>query len=209
MIANEGILALLHFSAVISVLSVAFLGFDRAHIERSNLADGLDAAKPKAQEVMLRLGLPARISIRHNGKWQVKPVFLANVICIIADNPMDLPYILAVGHFIYRQRHIPFFKYFRRNHHLLTIGILTFVACMIFSVTTAAVIWHHDWLLATYNNLPEMILFSLLFVIGAWIILTGWSGRQLKEERLTRLCKFLEEEITRHFAKKREGSTGS
>jgi hypothetical protein len=206
---DESAIALLHFSAVISVLGIAFVGLDRSHVERSNLKDGLDAAKPKAADIMLRLGLNGgfRIKLWGGGKWRPLTVFPANVICIIADAPMSLPIFFSLLHLIYRQIHIPFFKYFKNVNHLLIAGMLTFSACTIFAGTAWAVVWHEDDILTRQDDIIAKLLFLVLVVVGLWVLFTGWSARMLKQERLVDLCGRLEGLINKRFARQRAMAT--
>lgn len=202
---DESVVALLHLSAVVAVLSVAFVGVDKAENEPDTLKNGLEAAKPVAHKVLLRLGLTGGVSISLLGsdKWRISTLFPAGVICIVGDKPLELGRVLGKMHIVYRQRHIPLFGFFKNRKHLRWIGMMATISVLIFFGLVADLVWRWDWPVLAFDG---WILKALYFVLVTFsLCIFGVSGiaRLLRPERLTKVCGNLEELINRRFQKLR------
>ena len=113
----EGIVALLHVSALVGALMLAYIKIDKLYEGPDAFEEGLSEIRDIAREIVLRNGLNG-LPVHRRDFGQIFIIFPACVICLIADQPREIGRVMSVLHYCYRQIHIPLFFYFRRRWHI-------------------------------------------------------------------------------------------
>jgi len=201
--------ALLHISTIVTVVMLAFLGVDSAHLDTPNYTDGMRPARDKAKNILLRLGLSGRVPVKIVGAgwwFRLKTTFFAAVICVVADDPIHLQWVLHCFHFCHRQRHIPLFKYFKRSDHQLNVAMAAGFSMLVMFSSAGAIVWHNNWFDISngwFEAFSQDWLIKSLLVIEeillVWLIGTGACMHWLRKDRLVATCEMLGKKITHEF----------
>jgi hypothetical protein len=189
---------LVHLSAVVTVITVAYVKLDKAHGGPDPLDDGLAAAKPIAEELILRLGLDKLKNASISDKWRLTTLFPACVICLVADKPIKLGFFRG-PHFLYRQIHVPFLVYYRKHQHLWLVGFMALISTLMFFFFVAALIWDLNW--TASSKIPQYTFFTLAGFCS-WIFLSSAFCPLLDEKRLKAKCERLAKAVDIRFAKR-------
>jgi len=195
MSADAAVAALLHLGAVVSVLAVAYAKFDKAHGEDDPFDAGLLAVRPKAKEVLLRLGVYDGQKVEFSAKWRLDTRFPACVICLVAGHPVKLG-VFKPAHAVYRQRYIPLLGYFSDGNHIFVVSMMAVISVVSFFLLVLASVFSWHW--------PEYLWIDktlCVWLIGfaIWIFLTSAAAAKLQKDKLDELCEDLEKLITKRF----------
>jgi hypothetical protein len=196
---EAGLVALLHLSAVVGVLTLAYVRLDRLNIGSDPFEKGLDDIKPIAQVIVLETGLQG-LAVNRSDIWRISVIFPACVICIIADQPRTIGRIMRVLHCVYRQMHIPFLIYFRHKWHLWVGTVMACISVGMFFFFAAALIWEIAWI---NDPVALKISYFVLFGFTVWLIITNLFTIYLQPSRLEKKCHRLVDKIHER-RKKRE-----
>jgi hypothetical protein len=196
---EAGLFALLHLSAVVGALTLAYIRLDKMSGGDDPFEKGLDDIKPIAQTIVLETGLQG-LAVNRNDIWRISMIFPACVICIIADQPRSIGRIMRCLHFAYRQIHIPFLIYFRHKWHIWVGIVMASISVGMFFFFAAVLVWNIEWM-----NDPQILklCYFILFGFTAWLILTNLFTIYLQPARLEKKCHRLVAQIHKR-RKKRE-----
>lgn len=199
---DESAVALLHLSAVVSVLTVAYVGIDRAHNGDDPMAAAFDDVKERTVLLVQQLGISETVaaSLFSSAKWKsVTTIYPACIMCIVAKVPVKLGMVHTPLFFLYRQLRIPFLKYFRGHLHLLVVGGMAMISTVIFLTTCGMIIWRYE---LVEQDAFQKISYVVLTSITAWVLLTGIIAIALRPDRLVRLCLDLHRVVNNRLARK-------
>lgn len=199
---DEALVALIHLSAVVAAIAIVSAKMDRTHDGGPEPPeDGLVAAQPMAREIVLKLGITKPLSELSRGKWGLKTIFPAGVICRVADTPIKFGVIRGFLHFFYRQVHIPFLSYFRSRLHRLVVCTIALLSVGAFLAFVAATLWEFGW--AESEDVLRVSYFVLV-AFAFWIFITNLISPRLSRTRLETKCKNLHRAIDTRFARRLE-----
>jgi hypothetical protein len=201
---DAGLVALLHVSAVVSALGLALLGLDHLQPEPENFADILKNAAPFAKDTLLRLGLTGGVSISVFGsdKWRMTTIFPAAIVCILAETPIDLGWVGPI-HVVYRQGHIPLLSFLKKRRHVPLVATMMLTSIFVFFGLAGVMIWQVSHFAEFMNGVHLRLLFGMEAIFAAWMLITAWAARRIREEHLHAVCRHLESVVNRRFAKMR------
>lgn len=186
MVSDEGIVALIHLSAVVAAITIVSAKMDRLHDGGVDaFQDGLAAAKPTAEQIRLKLGLDKPLP---QGKWRLPTLFPAHVICLVADKRLALGTFQRFLHFFYRQFHIPMLVYFRKPLHKWLIGIIATTSVLLFFALVAATLWDFGWI---EDRQILKAAFFILTTFAVYIFTTSILSSRLSTKRLETKCEKL------------------
>lgn len=176
--------ALLHLSALVLIVSVAYLGLDKVHLEKDLFLEALKGSKTKAINFARQCDVmpgqaPAPESMFYRFPFLVKLKFY--VICQIADvNGKINMGIFRPMHYCHRQMHGPLHGYFTNRRDRVWVSIFAAFSLLIFFYLTAAALWELKWFLADYFKflhwVPNECLMTPIYWINVgfvvWIVLS-------------------------------------
>lgn len=199
---SEAPVALLHLSAVVSVLTVAYVGLDRVHTGDDPMAAAFEGVKTRTLVLVQQLGISETVaaSLFSSAKWKsITTIYPACVMCIVAKVPVKLGMVHTPLFFIYRQFRIPFLKYFRGRLHLIVVGIMAFISTTIFLLVCGMIIWDNSFVEA---EVFQRLAYITLTAITLWVLITGLIAVALRPDRLVRLCSHLHDVVNERLARK-------
>ena len=205
MIPETQIAALLHVSTVVSVLSLAFLGLDRSHIDTPNYKEGPEKAKITAKRVLARLDFDRTkpVSMFGHRTFPIIMIFAIAVICLIATEPLRFSRPLSTAHACLRQPKIPLFVYLTKWNHINVVGWIALFANAVLFLGAASILWGNPWPATfMYGWFAKFLLFALCASL-IWMVVTGAAMRHLNARRLEKICRglgiWVNREITRRL----------
>lgn len=187
----ESLVAILHASAAVGAFGAAYAGFDRGSIGQQATAAEFQAAKKVAKDLMQSLGLENHRAhnVMASKKWRrITILYPASVICIVADDPLRVTWWHKLLQCLYRQIHIPCYRYFRRHGHKLVAGLISLFAFTIFFIVTGMMIWDET---APTNYVLIHWLFYILVSCAIFLLLQGLLSAVISEARAIRHCHLL------------------
>lgn len=192
---SESLVALLHLSAVVSVLQIAYLGFDHPAEREDELESGLREVEKIAGKIAPRLD---------TSKWpigEVEIMFPAAVIFLVAGQPKPLKWLLPV-HCVYRLWHIPLLRFYRSGLHRGLMFIQATVVSVVLVSIVGAVVWPDGRLAELADNHVTQV-FTYFGLVGslATSVLIAALSRLQRPDRLLEKCQHLEEVIGKRIQK--------
>jgi hypothetical protein len=189
----EGVVALLHVSALVGALMLAYIKIDKLYEGPDAFQAGLSEIRDIAREIVLRNGLNG-LPVHRRDFGQIQIIFPACVICLIADQPREIGRLMSALHCCYRQIHIPFFLYFRHRWHILVGMCMAAVSLAMFFGLAFVLIWKFDLD-------PRYVKggFVALAAFTLWLLLTNAIASRLQPPRLRRKCETLMTKIVQRI----------
>jgi hypothetical protein len=195
----EGAVALLHVSALVGALMLAYLKIDKLYDGPDVFEEGLEQIRDIAREIVLQNGLNG-LPVNRRDIWQVTIIFPACVICLIADQPREIGRIMSVLHYCYRQIHVPFFFYFRRRRHIFVGAVMATISIMLFFGLAFVLIWDFGPLdpIVVKAGYLAMVAFIL------WLVVTNTIASRLQPQRLKQKCERLMDKIKQRISERED-----
>jgi len=195
----EGVVALLHVSALVGALMLAYIKIDKLYEGPDAFQAGLTEIQDIAREIVLRNGLNG-LPVRRRDFGQILIIFPACVICLVADQPREIGRVMSVLHYCYRQIHIPLFFYFRRRWHIVAGMCMAAVSLVMFFGLAFALIWNFEPLMEpTFMKAG----YFTLVAFTLWLLMSNSIASRLQPLRLRRKCEELMDKIVQRI-KERE-----
>jgi hypothetical protein len=195
------LVALLHVSAVVGVMTAAYVGFDHSREGRSPNDEAYKASEEIAKKLVLKLGLnntPNKTAMQSKKWGKVKIIYPTAVICIVAKHKIRLGYFHRAIHLIYRQFHIPFYAFFRNRLDYWAAGIFAVISLGMFFTFASAIVWN----IQTFQNITlDKACFFILLGIGCWIVIQGLCSLLSTTKRVNAKCERLDSVVGKRLTK--------
>jgi hypothetical protein len=104
--------AILHLQAVSLVVTAAYLGFDRVHIERDQLHEILNLKSAMVNDLVNKLDITRGDGLSLKHAFQTFDVY---VLCHVARIRIRLGFFKRPAHVLHRQYYVPLLEYYRRK----------------------------------------------------------------------------------------------
>jgi hypothetical protein len=195
----EGAVALLHVSALVGALMLAYLKIDKLYDGPDVFEEGLEQIRDIAREIVLQNGLNG-LPVNRRDIWQVIIIFPACVICLIADQPREIGRIMSVLHYCYRQIHIPLFFYFRRRRHIFVGVVMATISITLFFGLAFVLIWDFGPLDPTVVKTGYLIMVAFIL----WLVMTNTIASRLHPRRLKHKCERLMDKIKQRISERED-----
>jgi hypothetical protein len=185
---------LLHLSALVVAITIAYIGLDQIRWEPDVFEARLDAAETQAE------GLVARTDVRKNkipdrsARFYKFPFLIRikfYVLCHVARAKIKMG-AMRIFHIFYRQRHVPLLGYFRKRADRKCVMILGAIALLLFLYGTADSAFELRWI---SEEAWAVYSFWISVVILFWVILTALVSHMLLDiqDRCDQLYNCIEE----------------
>lgn len=202
--------SILHLSSLSLIITIAYLGLDRVHLEKDAFLDALERAKDKAIQFVRRCDIkpgekPESSSMFYRFPFWVKLKFYA--LCQVAgvNWDIDMGGHWRLLHWCHRQRHVPLLGYFKKRRDRGLVSIFAAILLLIFLYMTAAALWNLQYFPADIwpslqwvqtRNVLTPAYWICLFVLF-WIFATVGITHVLK--RIETACDRLQDAVDVHM----------
>jgi hypothetical protein len=166
--------ALLHLNVLSLIITIAYLGLDRVHLEKDAFLASLEEAREKALAFVLRFDVspgktPAVKSMFYRFPFWIKLKFY--VICQVANVHRDITMGRAwrFTHCCHRQRYVPLLNYFYKRRDRLWVSLFATILLILFLYTTAAALWDLQYFPADFWMRLHWIYSESLMTPNYWI----------------------------------------
>ena len=142
--------ALLHLSALVLIVSIAYLGLDKIHLEKDQFLEALNASKELAINFVRRCDVkpgetPEKVAMFYRFPPFVKLKFYA--ICAIADTngSIKMGMVYRPLHYCHRVKYVPLHGYFSDRRDRFWVLLIALFSLVAFFYLTATALWDLDW----------------------------------------------------------------
>jgi hypothetical protein len=200
---SEAAIALQHLSAVVSAITVAYVGFDHFNGGADEAREqAMEAARKDAQRRLTQLGFPEGVPVGQSKRFKqsdtLKPLF---AICVIAQEQarwFDKP---GLEYHCYAYWFAPLWPYFTSKWHAGVVGAFAAASIFIFLKISYALVVHETWI---SNGGLLLLLYWLLTGMALWVIICSAISLRLTSRALKITCEHLHGVISDRLAKYKE-----
>jgi hypothetical protein len=204
----EGLAALLHISAAVTVIGLAFLGLDHVQAVPDAIKRVMDAARAKAVEALSGTDLKPE-DIYSEATFQRLPVVLpVCALCLVASKKFKLKPIPHIIFYVYMFSQFPFLRYFRSGWYKGVVLVSALSSAGIMFGLGLGAIWHQPWI---EEPIIQTILLGALLLFLLIVTLTSVLSSMQREhiliggcDRVAQQAQASREKYARHVEKEAE-----
>jgi hypothetical protein len=202
--------SILHLSSLSLIITIAYLGLDRVHLEKDAFLASLNGAREKAEGFVRRYDIKPGEKPDHSSMFYRFPFWIKlkfYTICQVAgvNWDIDMGGQWRLLHWCHRQRHVPLLGYFKKRRDRGWISLFAAILLLIFLYMTAASLWSLQYFPADLlpslhwieaKNLLTPAYWICLFVLF-WIFATVGITHLLKH--IEAACTRLQDSVDEHM----------
>ncbi len=198
----EGIGAVLHLGTMAVALTAGYLGLDRVRPEEAdNFRKGLDAARARVEQLLMRLEL------KRDGRAELKPMFnvyQVHILCHVARVEVPLGCFWRAWHVCQRQFYVPMLGYFRHRTDRIVVGTLAVLSTLWLMLLSCGLVWHFPIAEDEIVIKASWVAFTATII---WIFVT--AGVSYRLQRIGAVCERLDAEISKRVIEFKEDVMGT
>ena len=183
---SEAVGAVLHISAVTSVLCLAYLRLDHDQSADPDAREARErAVRESALEAFNALEVEPETFTKGATFGNIAMLYPVYVVAVMADIMLEIRAGWRTWYYVVRQRRIPLLVFYRRRHHLHLVAVsaaVSVAALFLFGVG-AIVGWH--WI---ENEAIQLATSAALLISLFVVVLTSVGSTWQQEKRLKKTC---------------------